>query len=118
MIGTDDDPRRACALHQPMGAVLADVVEGAQDPILSAHAEQALTRDLEREIVTGIAHQALVPGELPGAGEQAPALLLEDGRIGVVARLQRIDGRRRVPVAHVPRSFSLRQRPGTWRRPG
>ena len=88
MIGANDGTRRAGALYERMGAVLADVVEAAQNPVAPANAEQVLARDLDREVVAGITSLALVPGKLPGAGKQARALRFENGRIGVVARLQ------------------------------
>ena len=108
VIGADDGAHPASALQERMGAVLADVVEAAQDPVAAANAEQALARDLDGKIVARVADEALVPGKLPGAGEKTRALPLEDGRIGVVARRQRMDGRSRVPHGHALASVVMR----------
>jgi hypothetical protein len=53
VIGADQHLAVAFARDQLMRAVLADIVESADDAVAAADAEQALAGDLEGEIVAG-----------------------------------------------------------------
>ena len=88
MIGADQHLAAAITADQFVGAMLADIVEGPDIAIPTADAKEALASDFEREVVAFRRQLRDMPGILPGACEQAVLLGPEDGRIGVVTRLQ------------------------------
>ena len=53
------------ALHHRRRPVAADIVEGAQRAVLAAHDEAPLARDVERDVVAGVAQLADMADDLP-----------------------------------------------------
>jgi hypothetical protein len=78
VVGADDDAGRAFAADQLVRAVLADVVEGADDPVAAPDAEQALARQVEGHVIARVFQMAGMAGELPGAGQEPCLLGLEN----------------------------------------
>ena len=76
------------ALHQLVGAMLADIVESIDRAIAVHHAEQRFTRHLKSEIVARPLQLRGVACELPAGGEQATRLNLENRRVRVIAGIE------------------------------
>ena len=90
MVGAGDAALDApVALEQFMAAVLADIEEGAQFPILAADHQQGLAGQGFGQVAAALAQVAEMADADPGAPEDARDLALENGRVGVVARGQR-----------------------------
>ena len=91
VVGTHD--RRAQAtrtLHQPVGAVLADVVEGAKLSAPIAQHHHALITDVPDAVAAGLRDAAQVTDVLPGTVEDCPLFELEHAGGVVVAPGQRM----------------------------
>ena len=93
VVGADHDAGRAAARDQLMRPVLADIVEGAHLPVVAPDRKKALASDLERDIVAGVGQRVGMAGKLPGAGQQTLHFLRKDARVGVIARVKRMDQR-------------------------
>jgi hypothetical protein len=89
VIGADDDAGGAFAADELMRAVLADVVEGADFAIPPPDRKQAFIAQIKSDVVAGIFKLTGVAGELPSSCQQTGFFVLEDLRVGVVARLER-----------------------------
>jgi hypothetical protein len=64
---------------QLVRAVLADIVEGADDAIAAANAEQALAGDLEGEVVAGFSTWLAWPANCQVRASSPAFSILEDG---------------------------------------
>ena len=95
VIGAGNDRLHvAGALQQLVGAMLADVIEGAKFAVAAANDEDTLIDNGRRHVVAGIGDLALVADILPGAEKDPLLLQLEDLGVGVIARRQGIGTRR------------------------
>ena len=101
VVGAHQRALAARALHQPVSAVHAHVVEGANLPVRAAQAEQAAAVQLEGEVVAPLLELRDVARVLPGAPEEPLALALELIRIGVMIA---IDAPQASFDAHVKRA--------------
>jgi hypothetical protein len=72
--------------------VAAEVAERAHDVV--AHDEDRLIADVRRDVRPALGQVGDVAGKLPGALEDPPLLLLDDGRVEVQTRLQGAAGLR------------------------
>jgi len=84
VIGTGDgDLEYALALQQTMTAMLADIVEGAQYAIASAHDRKVLADDVAGEVGSRIGDVGPVAGDLPAAPEDTITFPAIESVIGV-----------------------------------
>ncbi len=90
------EPPRGAALvagHR-RAAVAARVVEGAEDPVVTAHDDDGCARSRELPVRAGLGPLRFVAGEQPRTGEDAFPLELEERRVGVARRGDRGDRHR------------------------
>ena len=87
VVGAGDDGLEvAPAGEQFVGAVLADVVEGAQFPVVAAHDKHVLAADVLGQVVARPGDLRGMADETPGAEEDRLLLALEDAGIGIIGR--------------------------------
>jgi hypothetical protein len=70
--------RSRLPVHHSRGAMPADIVEGAQGPVLAADDESAFAQKIERGEIAGLPHLADVAHQVPIVQQQVPFLQLEE----------------------------------------
>ena len=93
VVGADELADRALGLVDEAGAaVAADVVEGADLPVVVAHDDHGVGAELQRHVVARLRHVRLDADKDPVAAEDHVEVEIVDGAAGVEGRVEAVAG--------------------------